>query len=102
MTIGGNLTLQSGAKLKFNSTDADIAPTFALASGKTLTVNGTAAVEFAEGSAFAPGRKYTLLSGGNLSDSSKFALPAGDRGSLSVEDGNLVYTAPKYFHIIVR
>ena len=40
-TIGGNLTLQNGAKLKFHFTDADRAPTLALASGKTLALGGT-------------------------------------------------------------
>ena len=40
-TIGGNLTLQSGAKLKFNFTDADRAPTLALDSGKTFSIGGT-------------------------------------------------------------
>jgi autotransporter-associated beta strand protein len=100
MTIGGNFVLANGAVLSFGINGASDT-TIAVDSGKTLTVNGTAAIEFAEGSSFASGRKYTLLSGGNLSDASMFALPEGDRGSLSVEGGNLVYTAP-HFYIIVR
>ena len=40
-TIGGNLTLQSGAKLKFNFTDTSVAPVLELASGKTLALGGT-------------------------------------------------------------
>lgn len=99
-TIGGNFVLADGAVLSFGINGASDT-TIAVNSGKTLTVNGTVAVEFAEGSSFASGRKYTLLSGGNLSDASKFALAEGVRGSLSVEDGNLIYTAP-YFYIKVR
>ncbi len=41
MTIGGNLTLQNGAKLKFNFTDTSVAPVLELASGKTLALGGT-------------------------------------------------------------
>ena len=101
MTIGGNLTLQSGAKLKFGINDAN-ETTVALASGKTLPASGTVAIEFAEGSTFVPGRTYTLLSGGNLDDGDekKFSLPDGDKGKLDVDaSGNLIYTAPTCFFI---
>ena len=100
-TIGGNLTLQSGAKLKFGINDAN-ETTFALVSGKTLPASGTVAIEFAEGSTFVPRRTYTLLSGGNLqsSDKDKFALPQDDKGELDVDaSGNLVYKAPTCFFI---
>ena len=44
----------------------------------------------------------TSQTGANLADASAFALPEGDRGSLSIDSGNLVYTAPTYFVIKVK
>ena len=72
--------------------------------GKTLTASESVNIKFAEGSVFAPDKAYTLVSGANLAegDEAKFALPQGNRGTLSVVEGNLVYTAPKYFIIKVK
>ena len=73
-----------------------------------LTLNATAEnkalVEFASGSVKSFGRSYTLTSGGKFSegDEAKFALPEGDGGKLTIVEGNLVYTAPKYFIIKVK
>ena len=103
VSLGGDLTLADGATLGF-ALNGDNDTTLAIESGKTLTVNGTVAVKFAEGSVFAPDKAYTLVSGANLAegDEAKFALPEGNRGTLSVVEGNLVYTAPKYFIIKVK
>lgn len=95
--MGGSLTLAGGAKLSFalaGNADTTIAVT-----DLALPENGAVTVQFAEGSIFAPGRKYTLLTGANLSDANAFELAADIGGSLSVESGNLVYTAPNYFYI---
>ena len=40
VTRRGNLTLNDGAKLKFNFTDTSIAPVLAKSSGKTVTASG--------------------------------------------------------------
>lgn len=104
VSLGGNLTLASGAKLAFKL-DHGSETTLSLASAPNLPDSGTVVVEFEEGSAFAPDKTYTLISGGNFqaSDKGKFALPQGDRGKLDVDaSGNLVYIAPKYFLIKVR
>ena len=99
VTLGGNLTLASGAALAFKL-DGNSETTLAIASGKTFTATA-AAIKFAEGSFPEPDKEYTLVSGANLADGdeAKFSLPAGDRGTLSVKDGNLVYKAPSYFYI---
>ena len=72
--------------------------------GKTLRATESVNIKFAEGSVFAPDKAYTLVSGAGLTegDEAKFALPQGNRGTLSVVEGNLVYTAPKYFIIKVK
>ena len=104
VSLGGNLTLASGAKLAFKL-DHGSETTLSLASAPNLPDSGTVVVEFEEDSAFAPDKTYTLISGGNFqaSDKGKFALPQGDRGKLDVDaSGNLVYIAPKYFLIKVR
>ena len=104
-SLGGALTIESGAALKFKLSGENNA-TLALTS---LTLNATteskALIEFAAGSVKPIGQSYTLTSGGAFTegDEQKFALPEGDFGKLSVnEDGNLVYTAPKYFYIKVK
>ena len=104
VSLGGNLTLASGAKLAFKL-DHSSETTLSLASAPNLPDSGTVVVKFEEGSAFAADKTYTLISGGNFqaSDKGKFALPQGDRGELDVDaSGNLVYIAPKYFLIKVR
>ena len=103
VTLAGNLTLASGAALAFKL-NGNSETTLALASGKTLTASESVNIKFAEGSVFAPDKAYTLVSGANLAegDEAKFALPQGNRGTLSVVEGNLVYTAPKYFYIKVK
>jgi hypothetical protein len=67
----------------------------------TLPETGKVMIEIVRGSAFSTGRTYTLLTGGNISDATVFALPEGDRGSLVVESGDLYYKPP-YFVILVR
>jgi hypothetical protein len=54
-------------------------------------------------------RSYTLTQGAGLNDTmldstteSYFKLAAGTPGTLSIVDGELVYTAPRYFYITVR
>jgi hypothetical protein len=47
-------------------------------------------------------RKYTLLSGVNLQDASQFKLEDSTKGTLSVENGNLILTAHPYFYITIR
>ena len=101
LALGGNFDLKAGAKLKFKL-DGNNETTIEIASGKTFAATATVAIEFAEDSVFAPGKTYTLVSGGALSDGdeAKFSLPEGDKGELDVDaSGNLVYTVPNYFYI---
>lgn len=101
LALGGNFDLKAGAKLKFKL-DGNNETTIEIASGKTFAATATVAIEFAEDSVFAPGKTYTLVSGGALSDGdeAKFSLAEGDKGELDVDaSGNLVYTVPNYFYI---
>jgi hypothetical protein len=102
VTLTGALDLKARSTLSFKL-DASNETTLDM-NGKTLTASESVNIKFAEGSVFAPDKAYTLVSGASLAegDEAKFALPQGNRGTLSVVEGNLVYTAPKYFIIKVK
>ena len=102
VTLTGPLDLKAGSALSFKL-DANNETTLNMNS-KTLTATESVNIKFAKGSVFAPDKVYTLVSGANLAegDEANFALPEGNRGQLSVVEGNLVYTAPKYFIIKVK
>ena len=93
------LTLDDGAILEFSISGTEQS-TFALSS--TLTANGTVVIALSQDSVPAVGASYTLVSGAELTDASAFKLAANTPGTLSVENGELVYNAPKYFYIKVR
>ena len=108
-TLGGNLTLQSGAILGFSFTEKEAAPLLAIASGKTVTANDTVNVKVsAVGDirpAFGADGKYALTSGGGFSgktvtltaDAPKWAK------SVTIVDGNIVLSVkPKPMVIVVR
>ena len=104
-SLGGALTIESGAALKFKLNGESNATLSLTALTLNATAENKALIKFADGSTTHIGQSYTLTSGGKFSkdDELKFALPEGDFGKLSVnEDGNLVYTAPKYFYIKVK
>ena len=103
-SLGGALTLNQGSKLKFKLGDENNATLALTALTLNATAENKALVEFASGSVKSFGRSYTLTSGGKFSegDEAKFALPEGDGGKLTIVEGNLVYTAPKYFIIKVK
>ena len=98
----GTATLGDGSALSF-FVGADTHSVLEL-STLNLPASGVVTVELAADSNPSVAKKYALTSGAGLSgsDDSKFALADDVRGALSVEDGELVYTAPKYFSIIVR
>ena len=80
-TIGGNLTLQNGAKLVFNFTDTSVAPVLALASGKTLALDGTVnvTVSAAEGLNLRNADGLVCIATGIGSpDATKFVLAGND------------------------
>ena len=97
VALGGDLTLADGAVLEFNlqgnaETTLDV-------NGKTLTLPGSGvAVNIAAGSAFKPGKTYTLVSGADLENANAFSLQGGS-GELIVEEGDLKYVSPAYFTI---
>ena len=97
VALGGNLTLAAGAVLEFNLQGS--AETTLDVNGKTLALPGSGvAVNIAAGSAFKPGKTYTLVSGANLADANAFSLQGGS-GKLIVENGDLKYVSPAYFTI---
>ncbi len=103
VTLNGGLSAAAGATIVFQfggATDT----TLQIASGATLALpgeGGKVKIATAAGSTFVSGKKYTLVSGANLqeSDLSKFELPEGADGELSLEDGNLMYRPTKSFII---
>jgi len=101
VTLGGTLTLAAGTKLGFTIDGADNS----VLAVPSLTLNATSAdpvtVTVDALSMMVPGKAYTLLSGGGLAaaDLDKFQLAEGDKGTLSVSGGDLVYTASEYFYI---
>ena len=104
-TVGGNLTLQSGAKLSFAIGGVGDGPKISMASGKTVNVSSVDAgnpvkVSFTASEnkiirSFAP---YVLVHGAGLADASKFALAENQPAwvdSLAVVDGDLVLVAKR-------
>ncbi len=100
--IVGTATFGGGSALSF-FVGADTHSVLEL-STLNLPASGVVTVELAADSNPSVAKKYALTSGAGLSgsDDSKFALADGVRGALSVEDGELVYTAPNYFFIKVK
>ena len=97
----GKLKVASGSTLEFKLNDATCT-SFAATSVTPAASGAKAAIAFTPGSVKSVGKAYTLVTGANLADTSAFAIPSGDRGSLSIDSGNLVYTAPTYFVIKVK
>ena len=94
----GKLKVASGSTLEFKLNDATCT-SFAATSVTPAASGAKAAIAFTPGSSKIIGQSYTLITGANLADASAFALPEDDNGTLSVVNGNLVYTAPNYFYI---
>ena len=99
-TIGGNISFWSNSNAKFHvgkSGNAKLAITGTTTAAKNITISLT------EDSEPDVGRAYTLTQGAGLTaletDETSIKLADGVRGDLSVVDGELVYTAPEYFHI---
>ncbi len=95
VTLSGGLSAAAGATIVFPFGGA-ADTTLQIASGATLALpgeGGKVKIATAAGSKFVSGKKYTLVSGANLQagDLSKFELPEGTDGELSIEDGNLMY-----------
>jgi hypothetical protein len=97
----GKLKIANGSTLEFKLNDATCT-SFAATSVTPAASGAKVAIAFTPGSVKSVGKSYTLVTGANLADTSAFILPEGDRGSLSIDSGNLVYTAPTYFVIKVR
>ena len=97
----GKLKVANGSTLEFKLNDATCT-SFAAASLTQAESGAKATIAFTPGSVKSVGKAYTLVTGANLADASAFALPEGDRGRLSIDSGNLVYTAPTYFYIKVK
>jgi hypothetical protein len=97
----GKLKIADGSTLEFKLNDATCT-SFAATSVTPAASGAKAAIAFTPGSVKTFGPSYALITGANLADTSAFVLPEGDRGSLSIDSGNLVYTAPTYFVIKVR
>jgi len=101
VALGGALGLDGASMLQFcinrESCSSLAVPSLAL----NATTENKVLIEFTNDSRKVPGGEYTLVSGAGLSegDEAKFALPEGDGGSLTIVEGNLVYTAPTYFYI---
>ena len=98
VALGGNLTLKDDAILGFNFTERTIAPTLAIASGKTVTASGT--VKVAVSGKWPKGRTQVLTSGGKFKDGegNKVAVtlasghPSWARGVSVNDEGNIVLT----------
>ena len=97
----GKLKIANGSTLEFKLNDATCT-SFAATSVTPAASGAKATIAFTPGSVKSVGKAYTLVTGANLADTSAFVLPEGDGGSLSIDSGNLVYTAPTYFLIKVR
>ena len=97
----GKLKIANGSTLEFKLNDATCT-SFAATSVTPAASGAKATIAFTPGSVKSVGKAYTLVTGANLADASAFAIPSGDRGSLSIDSGNLVYTAPTYFVIKVK
>jgi len=94
----GKLKIANGSTLEFKL-DGASCTSFAAASLTQAASGAKATIAFTPGSSKIIGQSYTLVTGANLSSTAAFALPEDDNGTLSVVNGNLVYTAPTYFYI---
>ena len=106
-TVGGNLTLQSGAKLSFAIGGVGDGPKISMASGKTVDVSGVTAANPVTVSFSTPGddrirsfEPYVLIQGAGLAagDAEKFSLADNQPAwveSLAVVDGDLVLVAKR-------
>ena len=108
VTPSGNLTLNDGAKLKFNFTSRKIAPVIACASGKTVTVGSTVYVQVSTGAGIDRpcGGEYILTSDIDFTGKT-VALADGNPSwvlGVSVDDsGNIVVNVkPDGLMVIVR
>jgi len=102
VTLAGPLTLEANSTLEFKVAKAANAVLNRNSKTLTLPASGKVKVKLTADSLPAVGTSYTLTDGAGLTDAdeSKFELD-GVGGSLSVSDGELVYTAPAYFYIKV-
>ena len=94
-SVSGAVTFSDGAILAPEFADAASFPCISF--GSAPTVVGIVKVKLPEGVKYPVGASYALTSGAGLSDASSFALADGVRGMLSVDGGELVYTAPGFF-----
>ena len=97
--------MRNSSKMKFRIDGSENAKVLA---GSSKIEKGVE-ISFTEDSVPLVGRSYTLTQGAGLNDTmldptteSYFKLADGVRGTLSIVDGELVYTAPTYFYIKVR
>ena len=106
-TVGGQLWMRNSSKMKFRIDGSENAKVLA----GSYKIEKGVEISFTEDSVPLVGRSYTLTQGAEFTDamldsgtspSSYFKLANGTRGTLSVKDGQLVYTAPRYFRITVR
>jgi len=97
----GKLQIADGSTLEFKLNDATCT-SFAATSVTPAASGAKATIAFTPGSSKIIGQSYTLITGANLSSTAAFALPEEDKGRLSIDSGNLVYTLPTYFLIKVR
>ena len=107
VTVGGQLWMRNSSKMKFRIDGSENAKVLA----GSYKIEKGVEISFTEDSVPLVGRSYTLTQGAEFTDAmldsgtspnSYFKLANGTRGTLSVENGELVYTAPTYFFIKVR
>jgi hypothetical protein len=104
VTLTGALSLESGSTLSFKVLKNESSVLDMNSKTLTLPASGKVKVKLTTDSLPMLGKSYTLISNTTLTDEdlSKFELADGISGTLSVVNGNLVYTAPTYFYISVR
>ena len=106
VTLGGNLTLASGANLAFNFTNGRTPPVLGIADGKTVTANGAVTVKISADGVCPGSRKVLTTCGGFEGATVTLAEDAPDwaKGRLTVsDDGNIVLDIlPKGTVISVR
>jgi len=102
-TISGKASFWNDAGICFHIGESGNAK---LAFGTTPEFQKNITISLTDDSKPSLGRSYTLTQGAGLTalstDTTSFKLADGVRGKLSVENGELVYTLPRYFCITVR
>ena len=102
-TISGKASFWNDAGICFHVGETGNAK---LSFGTTPEFQKNITISFTEDSEPSFGCSYTLTQGAGLTaletDTTSFKLADGVRGKLSVENGELVYTVPRYFCITVR